>query len=362
MKEFKRNFHQIGLPQARRWSTLNFIVRACRVLISTNVPSGRSWFSSFGEVHWTDRRRRRTRPASYLCQILEVHSCVEDFYVQSLPQVVTGNCLVGKSTQTSAQRSYVYIQPIRFFRDPEKVRGLVFRADFQGAGAQFHRKLQAGELSHLVQQQFQSLLERLQRKFGLRNKRHQQAHQRIHCKGEGAAFLWLRPTLSGPRGPQQPTEATWSSSCSGRSARIEQSARSRKEPAVSRGRTIEIERRQLEALPHQGTTPRTTPTPKGRDNPDPKDNRLRWKKSSEWRCTYRFSLCSIKTPTRQALLEDAPWRREPEPARDIEVEQPVEEGAASGAPDLREEVPTREPQHLDTPTVPWKSLLRMASC
>ena len=136
----------------------------------------------------------------------------------------------------------------------------------------------------------------------------------------------------------------------------------KKKPAVSRGRTIEIERRQLEALPHQGTTPRTTPTPKGRDNPDPKDNRLRWKKSSEWRCTYRFSLCSIKTPTRQALLEDAPWRREPEPARDIEVEQPVEEGAASGAPDLREEVPTGEPQHLDTPTVPWKSLLRMASC
>jgi len=94
------------------------------------------------------RRRRRTRPASsYLCPILEV---LKTFSSNRCLRLLREIARLGRELRKERKdRPY----PFDFFDNPERVRGLVFRADFQGAGALFHRKLQAGEVPHLVQQQ-----------------------------------------------------------------------------------------------------------------------------------------------------------------------------------------------------------------
>ena len=93
--------------------------------------------------------------------------------------------------------------PLEFFENPERPRGTPMRPDFEGAGAQFRRNLQAGKYPELLEQEEREVVEALPEEEEVEDTL-ESASTALTGKGQPSTTVW-RPTLLAPRRqPEQP--------------------------------------------------------------------------------------------------------------------------------------------------------------
>ena len=155
-KSFKRQFHQVGFPSAKRWLR-DYTTHACGEsfelshIYLTDTPDFTPVVRFVGQFEEEDAN---ADPILAIARFIR--------YVPSLKSFLNNRCL-GLLLQQVYQRNRELYQehkdrpfgsnPLDYFERPQRNRGEPIRPDHQGVGAQFHRDLLAGKYPDLVDHQ-----------------------------------------------------------------------------------------------------------------------------------------------------------------------------------------------------------------
>ena len=181
-KSFKRQFHQVGFPSAKRW-VRDYTTHACgesfelNQIYLTDTPDFTPVVRFVGQFEEEDAN---ADPILAIARFIR--------YVPSLKSFLNNRC-PGLLQRVYQRNRELYQEhkdrpfgsnPLDYFEHPQRNRGEPIRPDHQGVGAQFHRDLLAGKYPDLV------------------------VHQEQQAAEEGPPSSGWRPSLRLPVQPSEP--------------------------------------------------------------------------------------------------------------------------------------------------------------
>ena len=375
-KSFKRQFHQVGFPSAKRWLR-DYTTHACgesfelNHIYLTDTPDFTPVVRFVGQFEEEDAN---ADPILAIARFIR--------YVPSLKSFLNNRCL-GLLQQVYQRNRELYQEhkdrpfgsnPLDYFEHPLRNRGEPIRPDHQGVGAQFHRDLLAGKYPDLVDHQERqdgddtpAVVEEGLPSSGWRPSlrlpvqpsepppdhppdpqgRSNPAHRLPSPPGyppPNFSPVEVRqyeppplpppseppppdPPLVLPRDRPQPPQHPPGPP---RSARLEQQARSKVDQNTPRGRAA------TRGAAPGAPTSRPKVVLKERDSSDPRDNRK--PSGVSLRPSSVSATSRTITPSRTVQLETQQQPDQEQPVRQVIVEEAnIGEGAAPGAPDPEEE-------------------------
>ena len=163
-KAFKRHFHRVGLPGAHRWLR-GYTNHVCGVEFELNhvylrdTPDFTPLVRFIGQFEEEDAN---ADPILAIARFIRYVPQVKNFLNNRCPRLLQQVYQRNRELNQVHRNRPLGSNPVDYFEHPLRERGDPIRADFEGAGAQFQRDLQAGKYPELVDLQEQQTAENRQ--------------------------------------------------------------------------------------------------------------------------------------------------------------------------------------------------------